>query len=204
MKSILALSSLVLTFGLAMGATETVEAKGTVSYIAPKNEVNPPPSTTLNSFQHFELKPFTMDEPYAGQKINQTAMGRLQANLDKDANPLIAEWNAKAAEGGRTLLIEPTIRHVKFVSGGTRFWAGGLAGGSAVLVTVKFSDAQTGEVIAEPEFYQHANSLAGAWSFGAADGAMLVRVPNMITNYLRDNYEALVGGATSESPKPAS
>lgn len=42
-------------------------------------------------------------------------------------------------------------------------WA---AGGTA-LMTVKLSDAASGEVIAEPEFYQHANAMGAAYSFGA-------------------------------------
>jgi hypothetical protein len=201
MKLVLVLISLVLTLGLGMAGP--AQAKGSVvKYVEPKSAVNPPPAVMLNSFQHFELRPIAMDAPYESQKINQTALERLQANLDLNANPVIAEWNAKAAAGGRTLRIEPTVRHIRFVSGGARFWAGAAAGGSAVLVTVKISDAETGEVIAEPEFYQHSKGIAGAWTFGAADGAMLIRVSVMVTNYLRDNYAALAGGSTSVSPEP--
>jgi len=66
-------------------------------------------------------------------------------------------------------------------------------------MTVKFTDATTGEVIAQPEFYQHANKMGAAWSFGATDKAMLVRVAGMITNYVRNNYGAAVGGSTTEA-----
>ena len=145
-----------------------------------------------------------MDAPYAGQNGNETAKGTMQADLDQDSAPLLAEWNAKPAEGAaRTLRIEPVIRHIKIVGTGTRIFAGGFAGGSAVLVTVKFSDAQTGEVLAEPEFYQHANRIAGAWTFGTADKAILGRVAAMITDYMRTNYVAAVGGPTSVAPSAA-
>jgi len=172
-----------------------------VAYVEPKNESNPAPAAPLNTFQRFVIQPIAMDAPFAGQKANEAAKASMQANLDLEAKPVIAEWNAKAADGQvRTLKIEPVIRHIKFVSGGTRFWVGGLAGGSAVLVTVKLTDADTGEVVAEPEFYQHANARAGGWSFGATDKAMLVRVSAMIADYLRTNYSTAVGGLTSLAP----
>ena len=200
MKKIHAVALLALV--LSVGLVAPVFAKGKmVGYIAPKNSTNPPPTMPLNAFQRFEIKPIAMDTPYAGQKGNEVAKDHLQANIDQDAQPVLAEWNAQAVTGPtRTLRIEPAIRHIKFVGGGTRFFAGGFAGGSAVLVTVKFSDAETGEVIAEPEFYQHANGVAGAWTFGSTDKAMLIRVAQMITDYLKTNYNAAVGGPTSVAP----
>jgi hypothetical protein len=41
--------------------------------------------------------------------------------------------------------------------------------------------------------------MGAAWSFGATDKAMLVRVAGMITNYVRNNYGAAVGGSTTEA-----
>lgn len=171
-----------------------------VDYIEAKAVTNPPPSTALQAFDRFELAPFTMDAPYAGQDANEEAKTRLQTNLDERLPPVLAEWNAKPAKGTppRTLKIEPTIRHVKFISGKARFWAGAFAGGTAVLVTVKLSDAATGEVIAEPEFYQHANAMGAAWSYGATDKAMLIRTTDMITDYVKANYPTAVGGPTGK------
>lgn len=176
-----------------------------VDYIEAKAVTNPPPSTALQAFDHFELAPFAMGEPYAGQDANEEAKTRLQTNLDERLPPVLAEWNAKAAKNTppRTLKIEPTIRHVKFISGKARFWAGAFAGGTAVLVTVKLSDAATGEVIAEPEFYQHANAMGAAWSYGATDKAMLIRTTDMITDYVKANYAAAVGGPTGKEDEDA-
>jgi hypothetical protein len=187
---------------LAIGSIQPAFAKGSVvSYVEPKNALNPAPAMPLNAFQRFEIQPISMDAPFAGQKSNEAAKASMQANLDLEATPVLAEWNAKPTDGAvRTLKIEPTIRHIKFISGATRFWAGGLAGGSAVLVTVKLTDASTGEVVAEPEFYQHADKIAGAWTFGATDKAMLIRVTRMIADYLRSNYSTAVGGQTSLAP----
>ena len=90
---------------------------------------------------------------------------------------------------------------MKFVSGKARFWGGAFAGGTAVLMTVKLSDAATGEVIAEPEFYQHANAMGAAYSFGGTDKAMLGRTAELMANYLKANYEAAVGGPTGKEPE---
>ncbi|HSR64301.1 MAG TPA: hypothetical protein VLM17_01695 [Xanthomonadaceae bacterium] len=171
-----------------------------VSYIEPKNATNPPPARAFNQFQRFEVRPITMDAPYAGQAPNEEAKASIQANLDQRLGPVLAEWNAKAAgDAPHTLLIEPRIEHVKFISGGKRFWAGAFAGGSAVLMTVKLTDAGTGEVIGQPEFYQHANKMGAAWSFGATDKAMLVRIAGMIANYMQANYANPVASSTTEA-----
>lgn len=192
---------LLLGLALTVGAVAPAWASGeVVDYIEPKNPTNPAPAVSLNSFQRFEVTPIAMDAPYAGQEANEVAKDSIQANFDQRVQPVLADWNAKPAEAApKTLKIEPTIRHVKFISGGKRFWAGAFAGGSAVLMTVKLSDAQTGELIAEPEFYQHANKMGAAWSFGATDKAMLVRVAAMMVNYLQANYAATVGGSTTDA-----
>lgn len=194
--------SALLTLLLSISFVGPLFAKGTVvAYIEPKSTFNPAPAAPLSSFQRFEILPITMQAPFAGQKANEEAKGNIQANLDLGLQPVLAEWNAKVINGPtKTLRIEPVIRHIKFIGTGARIWAGGMAGGSAVLMTVRLSDAETGELIAEPEFYQHASRHAGAWSFGATDRAMLVRVATMITDYLQKNYSAAVGGPSSVAP----
>lgn len=163
---------------------------------------NPPPAAPLSTFQRFEIAPVAMGAPFAGQKGNEVARERLQANLDERAQPLLKEWNAMPAGGDapKTLKIEPQIRYIRFITGGKRFFAGALAGGSSIMVKVKLSDAATGEVLAEPDFYQHANAMGAAWSFGATDKTMLIRISNMVTEYLRTNYAQAVGGSVSQAP----
>jgi hypothetical protein len=191
-KALLALSML---FGLAGPA---LAGGGVVDYIEPRNAENPPPAVPLDTFARFEIRPITMDAPYAGQDPNEAAKASIQANLDLRVQPVLAQWNAQpAGSDARTLRIEPEIRHIRYISGGKRFWGGAFAGGSAVLMTVKLTDAATGQLIAEPEFYQHANKMGAAWSFGATDKAMLIRIGSMVTDYLQKNYSQAVGGSTS-------
>lgn len=190
---------------LAVQPVQSWAAGDVVEYIEAKQSTNPPPSAALDSFDRFEMTPVAMGAPYAGQAANEQAKQRLQANLDERLPPLLTEWSTKPPKNDppRVLRIEPTIRHVKFISTKARLWAGAFAGGTAVLMTVKLSDAATGEVIAEPEFYQHANAFGAAYSFGATDKAMLVRVADLVTNYLKANYIAAVGGPTGKDDKAA-
>lgn len=162
---------------------------------------NPPPAMALKTFQRFELSPVAMGAPWAGQKANEEAKGHLQANLDERVKPIVAEWNAAAAgDAPRTLKIEPEIVYVRFITGGKRFFGGAFAGGSSVLVKMKLSDAATGEVVGEPQFYQHANAFSATYTFGAMDKHMMIRVSAMVADYLKANHEAPVGGPMAVAP----
>ncbi len=112
---------------------------------------------------------------------------------------MLKDWNeAKSTrDPPRRLLIEPRVEKIKFIGGGARFWAGALAGKSALLMRVRLSDADSGVLIAEPEFYQHAAAMAGAWTVGGADNAMLARTTTLIADYLKANHPSAVGGPTS-------
>lgn len=163
--------------------------------------MNPPPTRSFNSYQRFEISPVVMGAPFAGQKSNEVAKQKLQADLDERVQPLLQEWNAlPAGESPRTLKIVPQIRYIRFITGGKRFFGGAFAGGSSIMLTVTITDAADGTVVAEPDFYQHANAMGAAWSFGATDKTMLIRISNMITEYLRSNYQQAVGGAVSQAP----
>lgn len=162
---------------------------GCVTNIRPTVTSNPPPAKPLNAFAKFEVRPLaadaTVEEPEARAKIQQ--------NLDLKLGVLVGEWNRGE---GPTLVIEPRVRELKFVGGAGRFWGGSLAGSSAVRMTVTLTDKASGQVIAEPEFYQRAAAMGGAYSFGGTDNAMLVRISSVVDEYLRRNYEQAVGGPT--------
>ena len=133
-----------------------------------------------------------------GIVANQEALASFQRNLDERVGAWVGERNAAPATHSpvRTLVIEPRIEKIRFISGGARFWAGAFAGSSRILVKMKLTDQDTGQVIAEPEFYQHAKGMAGAWTFGAADNSMLVRSASLALDYLKDNHAAAQGGRT--------
>lgn len=159
---------------------------------------NPPPSEALVVFDRYELKPVVLAAEYSSHDANKAALASFQRNLDERVGNWVREQNARPAgqEPVRTLIIEPRIEKIRFIGKGARFWAGAFAGSSQVLVKMKMTDQATGTVIAEPEFYQHARGMAGAWTFGAADNSMLIRVASMTLQYLQDNQSTAMGGAT--------
>jgi hypothetical protein len=140
------------------------------------------------------LKPVELAREYSGDSTSQRAAAKIREHFEGQMKPLVERWNAKKKSGGRTLLIEPGIEQIKFVSGGKRVFAGAWAGSSAVVMKVKYSEASTGKVIAYPEFFQRAAAMSGAFTFGGQDNAMLGRIVTLITDYSARNYEERVGG----------
>jgi hypothetical protein len=65
---------------------------------------------------------------------------------------------------------------------------------------MRLVDAATGEVVAEPEFFQRANAVGAAYSFGASDAGMLDRIAIVAREYLVRNYDRAVGGPTGLEP----
>src|SRR5690606_35710420 len=104
------------------------------------------------------------------------------------ALPSLKRVDGEFSQGeARTLQIEPYIKEIKFIGGAARFWAGAMAGSSAVLMGVTYRDSKTGEVIAAPEFLRVGNAYAGAWSMGASDNQMLETVAMDVVHYSTAN-----------------
>lgn len=181
---------------LLSGACLLAQAKDEIKPAV--GSTNPPPTEALGGFDRYELKPAVLMGVYAGQPANEKALAAFQRNFDQRAGAWVAEQNAKppSHEPVRTLVIEPMMEKVRFISVGARVWAGPFAGSSRVLVKLKLSDQATGAVIAEPEFYQHAKGMAGAFTFGATDNTMLIRIASMTQEYLQANQASAVGGPT--------
>lgn len=169
--------------------TVAIALTGCVTKIRPTVAYNPPPTKALNTYEIFEVRRLIADPAVK----EPAAVAKIQQNLDLKLTALAASWNRSA---GDTLVIEPRIHELKFVGGGGRVLAGALAGSSAVRMTVRISDKATGEVIAEPEFFQRAAAYGGAYSFGGTDNAMLTRIASVVDEYLRRNYDKAVGGPT--------
>ena len=171
----------------------------TTNYITPPaSPTNPPPSTALSAFEHVELAAVTIAPPYNEHEKNIAAATKIQENIVANLTPLIGVWNMDS--GGTapmgTLVIEPVITQIKFISASGRVMAGAMAGSSAVVMVVTLRQKETGTVVAAPEFFQRAQAMAGAYTFGAHDNMMLTRVAKLVTDYIQANYTAAVGGAT--------
>lgn len=175
---------------------------GCVTHITTDVTQNPPPVEKFSDFTKFEIEALTMVPPYAGQEANEVAMKKIQANVSQKATPLFEGWNATGAgkTPARTLLVKPVITEIKFISGGKRFWAGAMAGSSAIILNAKITEKETGKVIATPQFYARAAAMGGAWTIGSTDNVMLLRIANRLTDYLAANYDEAKGGPSGAEP----
>jgi hypothetical protein len=163
-----------------------------VTHIEPAAKSNPPPAEPLADFAHFQLLPL---QASADAKAETAALAKIQSNLQQKIPAVTKAWE-KTDPNGRTLQIEPYVDQLKFVDGGTRFFAGAFAGSSAVVMKLKLIDAATHQVIAQPEFFQRAAAMGGAWSVGGTDNGMLDRITSVAGDYLTRNYTQAVGGPT--------
>lgn len=164
---------------------------------------NPPPVQKLGGYAKYELRPITLAPELAEKKNSDKVLATVQEHIDRTVAPIVDQWNAGAGtspESTETLVIEPRITALHKPSGATRFFAGALAGDGRIVVKVRIAEAGSSKLIAEPEFYRRAAAMAGAWTVGGHDNAMLGRVVGLIADYLNANHPAAVGGATGYEP----
>ncbi|MDZ4199019.1 MAG: hypothetical protein U1E27_07015 [Kiritimatiellia bacterium] len=146
-----------------------------------------PVKVRLGTFANVELRPVTISDAYAGAGANQKAGRKINELLNAQMAYVFPHVNAAEKKDGKTLEIIPLIKEIKFIGGAARFWAGAMAGSSAVLMEVTYLDKETGEEIARAEFYDQANAYAGAQNMGATDNLMLQTVVKQIIDYTSAN-----------------
>ena len=172
-----------------MGCVTTVET--------PETSFNPAPTSSFSSYSQIKLNLVQFDPGLPSGSANQAALEKIQENVDAEIGLTLEQWNSNPSttSNGR-LVIEPVITEMKFVGGATRVLAGAFAGSSAVIMKVRIYDSECGDTIAYPEFYQRAAAMGGAYTVGVTDNLMLVRIANLLVEYLKSNYENAVGGPT--------
>lgn len=188
-------NKVVLVVGIAM----IVLTAGCATKVkTPETTQNPAPSEAFSNFSKFEVKPINQGPGCDKQRGADNALDAIQQKLDNRLGGLVTAWNAEspAKKNNRTLIIEPICSNAKLISPTARIFGGAFVGSSAVVLNVRYTDAATGKLIAEPVFYQHANMMGSGYSFGATDRDMLDRIASMITSYTSKNYEVAVGGPT--------
>ncbi|MGE5545919.1 MAG: hypothetical protein ACM33T_03410 [Solirubrobacterales bacterium] len=116
---------------------------------------------------------------------DEAALRRMEGHLIKCLTghlPIVRQQTA-ASEG---LLIEPIIVSLRTGDAAAR-GISAVADGASVLLKVRYTDAATGAVVAEPAFYSRGPAMGGAWTSGEADTAMLRRVVTEACDYVRKN-----------------
>jgi len=171
-----------------------------IGAVAQAETTNPPPTKALSAYGSIELKPIVLDKADAGDKGRVAVIEKVQAYFDAQVAPIVASWNTKPhSEGDVRLVIEPRVDTIRKVGGATRFFAGALAGDSHVTMHVRFVEEPGDVVIAEPEFFQRAAAMSGAWTVGAQDNDMLRRITTLVVDYLNANYDRPIGGRTGRT-----
>jgi hypothetical protein len=192
------LFSVVLAACVALVATAAPSNASATEKFLPSVQTNAPPKAPFASFDRVEIAPVTLAAPWDKNKANVGAQSKIQGYFTSRLAAWTLVLNARTAKTDppRALLIEPSIEKIKFIGMGARIWVGAMAGSSQVLMKLKITDKQTGEVIAEPEFYQRANAWGGAYSSGGTDSDMLSRITDLVATYLSANLETAAGGPT--------
>jgi len=145
-----------------------------------------PTKVKFGQYDQVFVTEVSISDEFAKHGANQKARIKINEILQANLNlvfPNMKTVDSADVTGQSGLIIVPHIKDIKFISGGARFWAGALAGSSAVLMETTFKDARTGEVVAKPEFYRSANAYAGALTFGTTDNRMLEDVAKDVVNY---------------------
>ena len=103
--------------------------------------------------------------------------------------PLLLDWDDANIEGASgKLIVETKLERLKVVSGGARFWAGGLAGESYIDMNLRLIDASSGAVISQVLIRRSASAMTGAWSIGKSDQNLDQYVVSIVYQYLTSYY----------------
>lgn len=167
---------------------------GCANHMKASRVSNPPPSEAYSHFGRIQVKPATLAPAFANDGSNQKALERINANLNKRLETALSDWN-KRPDNGRRLVIEPVVTEIRFIGVGARLFTGPLSGSSSVKVDVRVIDAASGKVIDNPEFFQRSSAGSG-FALGVADNMMLVRIGELVGDYIIRNYPKAVGGKT--------
>lgn len=166
---------------------------------------NPKPAEAFSAFTSFELKPIDTTSDCIKQGGADVAMAGIQSRLNTHLVPLVADWNRKKqGAGGRKLVIQPVCSDAKLVGTTKRIFTGALSGSSAIVMKMRYTDAASGKLVAEPVFYQRASAMGAAYTFGATDRTLLNRIASLMVDYTRNNYPVAIGGPTGSEDKDVS
>lgn len=168
--------ALIAVVGMLAGCTTQIHA--------PK-EGNQPSTEKLGNFPAVFLVPLAIDRA-EGAAGDAEALQRIDAELAGCLGKVFPNIQPKGAVG-TGLRIEPVITDLKKVSTGERFFVGALAGSSAVLMKVRFTNTATKAVLADPIFYSKASAMSGAWTIGGNDTKMLSRIAANACEYAAAN-----------------
>ena len=152
----------------------------------------PRPSTErFGTFDNVYYENVVIAPDFASSTPNQRAAKRINEELISGLNNVFPGMHvvdrAPQSASGKNVVIRPQVIEIKFIGGAARFWVGAMAGSSAVLMRVDYIDMQSGNILANPEFYRAASAHRGGMSMGATDNVMLTMIAQDIITYTSSN-----------------
>jgi len=179
----------VITISLLVLLTACAADPAKVQRVAEEEaERLPAPSKQLSSFAEYELKSMTFADAIKAEEGKLEEGQEFEKNLQAKILPLLQEWRESGTGGQGTLFIEPALRKIRIISGGSRFWAGAFTGDSFIDMDLKLVDGATGESIGNVKVYRNASAMTGAWSIGKSDQNLDDYIVSIVHEYLSDNY----------------
>ncbi len=172
---------------LAVGIVMAGLMQGCATNLTKPSSAPQPVSARLGTFANVEMEPAMIAEPFAAAGANQKAAKKINELLNAQMAYVFPGMNSTEKKPGKTLVIKPVIKEIKFIGGAARFWVGAMAGSSAVLMEVSYLEKETGNVLAKVEFYDQASAYAGAYNMGVTDNLMLNHIVTQIVNYSTAN-----------------
>lgn len=168
------------------------------------------PTSPLTAYDMIEIAPMALSAQVRGDPRKSAKAAEFETRFRLFVRETVNGWNARAgsapSSGTKKLILKPGIQSLQIVSGGARFWVGGLSGDSRLTLTMQFVDAESEAVIASPTISKAAGGFAGAWTFGATDDNLLNYVAETANQYLILHLNADApkpGPAPAPEPAPA-
>ena len=148
-----------------------------------------PPTKLLSMYKTFELQKMTFGEEIMLEDKKMAEASEFETAFKARVEPLLDTWNmADRPSSQGKLSIQPHLAQLRIVSGGARFWIGGMAGDSFIDLDLRLVDADTGVVVADVAIRRNADAMTGGWSVGKSDQNLDDYIVSITHEYLSENY----------------
>ena len=122
-----------------------------------------PPTKLLSMYKTFELQDMTFGEAIKAEEKKMAEAREFETAFEAKVGPMLDSWNAADSPSGQgKMSIQPHLARLKIVSGGARFWAGGMVGDSYIDLDLRLVDGDTGVVVADVTVRRNADAMTGA------------------------------------------
>lgn len=147
---------------------------------------NPAPAVNLSDFGRYQSKPLVRGTDVEESDLSTTNITTVIEHLIEGKT---TRWNADGIlRGKRTLIIQPEIIELRL---GNKT----IVRNSKFKLRLNLTDANSNEVIGQPEFTEKSGAMASFFTKGRSDEGMYNEVVKAASAYLDSNYQTAVDAA---------